>query len=97
MVIDRRHRNTLKALLLGLMMVCVQTLAQAHEVVHDPAGEPELCTTCTVGGGLNAAPANTSETVYPMPTGVAPAAPCVCLTAAHVHATPEARGPPTHS
>lgn len=94
---DRHHRNALKALLLGLLLVCAQSLAQAHEVVHNPAGEPELCTTCTIGGGLNATPAHTSETVYPIPTGTAPTVSSVCLSTIDVHATPEARGPPKHS
>ncbi len=94
---DRPHRKALKALLLGLLLVCAQSLAQAHEVVHNPAGEPELCTTCTIGGGLNAAPAHATETVYPIPTGTTPAVKSVCLGTAHVDATPEARGPPKHS
>ena len=94
---DRRHHRTLKALLLGLLLVCAQSLAQTHEVMHDPAGEPELCTTCTIGGGLKATFANPTVAVYPVPTGDAPAVLNLSLTTDRVHATPEARGPPNHS
>ena len=81
----------------GLLLVCAQSMAQTHEVMHDPSGEPELCTTCTIGGGLKATFASPTVAVYPVPTGTAPAVSSVCLTTAHVNATPEARGPPNHS
>ena len=94
---DRTYRRTLKALFLGLLMVCAQSLAQAHEVLHEPAGEPELCTTCMASGGLNATPADATASVFPIPAAAVPAGPSICLSAPCVHATPEARGPPIHS
>jgi hypothetical protein len=91
---NRPHRNILKALLLGLLLVCAQSLAQAHEVVHNPAGEPELCTTCTIGGGLKAAATATVETNIPAPDIFAPEISAAPTQAAPVRRTPDARAPP---
>ena len=78
-----QHR-TLRALLFGLLLVCAQAFAQAHEVVHDPAGEPELCSTCIVGGGLKAAATADIEFTIPAAASLEPA-----VSVASIH-------PPTH-
>jgi hypothetical protein len=91
---SRPTRETLKGLLLGLLLVCAQSFAQAHEVVHDPAGEPELCATCTVGGGLKAAATGALETTIPALATFAPKVPAAPTQTAATRQSPDARGPP---
>jgi hypothetical protein len=90
----RPTRETLKGLLLGLLLVCAQSLAQAHEVVHDPAGEPELCATCSVGGGLKAAATATVEPTIPAPVAITPDVPAAPTQVSPIRRTPDARAPP---
>ena len=93
---QRQHR-TLRALFLGLLLVCAQALAHAHDVVHDPGGEPEVCTTCSVGGSLKASAESTTGVIIPRPVDFAPT---VTETPDSVEAavqTPEARAPPRYS
>lgn len=84
----------LKGLILGLLLVCAQAVAQTHEVVHDPAGEHELCATCTVGGGLKAAATGAVEVSVPTVAALVPQVPPAPTRPATHRRSPDARAPP---
>lgn len=93
----RIHRKHIKALFLGLILVCAQTVAHAHEVVHDPAAESGWCTSCTLSGADKTPVTGTTFHVIPTLAGTGPVLTDSCLAIEAWQPTPEARGPPTHS
>lgn len=87
----------MRALFLGLLLMCAQTLAHAHDVLHDLASEPDICATCSVGGSLKAPAASTTSIIIPRPAAFAPTIADTPGSVVVTLQTPEARAPPKHA